>query len=248
MIFLDAFSLDMNETNGMLAYACFAGYKTQQEVYDIVAQLKIDRIEQTRWLKETLAEAKSAEVPYDYKIVCGHYPIYSHGLHGTSKVLIKKLVPLFKEYGVDAYLNGHDHALQVISKKNIVYCAAGSACNEVFENQPRPKPDCFFSIVPGFIKLEVVHHQLRLSIVDLSDKVLKTSIIPNKNSSKNNLPRKVIEQKIESQLSAPSAHTHVDDSVSAKEDEVENGVAEPRKCKESEPVLSSEMHHPTSSK
>jgi 3',5'-cyclic AMP phosphodiesterase CpdA len=59
---------------------------------------------QLPWLKKALA-ASSAP----WKVVVGHHPIYSAGLYGDDRALIARLTPLFKAYGVQLYINGHEH-------------------------------------------------------------------------------------------------------------------------------------------
>ena len=59
---------------------------------------------QLSWLRRQLA-ASSAP----WKVVVGHHPLYSEGFYGDDAGLIARLGPLFKSYGVQLYINGHDH-------------------------------------------------------------------------------------------------------------------------------------------
>jgi hypothetical protein len=59
---------------------------------------------QQRWLDRALASSKA-----EWKIVMGHHPIYSSGLHGDNKGLIKTLEPILVRHSVPLYLAGHDH-------------------------------------------------------------------------------------------------------------------------------------------
>jgi hypothetical protein len=59
---------------------------------------------QAQWLDQALTKTKAP-----WKVVYGHYPIYSSGLHGSSKQLIKELLPLLVKHHVALYLCGHDH-------------------------------------------------------------------------------------------------------------------------------------------
>lgn len=50
----------------------------------------------------------------DYLIVTGHYPIYSAGSTGPVIDCLKsRLDPLLQQYGVSAYISGHEHSAQV---------------------------------------------------------------------------------------------------------------------------------------
>ncbi len=59
---------------------------------------------QVVWLEEELS---LSDAPW--KVVFGHNPFYSSGHYGVSQTLIKRFTPLFKQYNVQLYINGHDH-------------------------------------------------------------------------------------------------------------------------------------------
>lgn len=77
--------------------------------------------EQYAWLKRELAASTA-----DWKIVVGHHPVFSGGGHGNTPVLVEKLKPLFENYGVDVYFNGHDHALEHAVINGVNYFTAGA--------------------------------------------------------------------------------------------------------------------------
>lgn len=76
--------------------------------------------EQFRWLDDALS-ASNAE----WKIVVGHHPVFSGGVHGASWGLIRYLKPMMEEHGVQIYLNGHDHDLQHIVVDGVNYLTSG---------------------------------------------------------------------------------------------------------------------------
>ena len=76
---------------------------------------KLKGEEQLRWLEYVLKHSTSK-----WKIVFGHYPIYSNGPHGDTTELHKNLLPLLKKYGVHLYLSGHDH--NICYKQDGVHC------------------------------------------------------------------------------------------------------------------------------
>jgi 3',5'-cyclic AMP phosphodiesterase CpdA len=63
-----------------------------------------DHSAQRTWLAAELQKSKAL-----WKIVYGHHPIYSSGMYGTDPQMVKRWTPLFKQYGVNLYINGHEH-------------------------------------------------------------------------------------------------------------------------------------------
>ena len=59
---------------------------------------------QLPWLRRTLAASTAP-----WKVVVGHHPIYSSGFYGDDPAAIARLTPLFRQYGVQLYINGHEH-------------------------------------------------------------------------------------------------------------------------------------------
>ncbi|HEY0059161.1 MAG TPA: tartrate-resistant acid phosphatase type 5 family protein [Flavisolibacter sp.] len=71
-----------------------------------------DTLAQKAWMAETL------KPPYKgWKIVVGHHPVYSAGLHGSTPELGYSFPALFKASGTDFYLSGHDHSLQYLEEE-----------------------------------------------------------------------------------------------------------------------------------
>jgi hypothetical protein len=59
---------------------------------------------QLPWLTQALAASVAP-----WKVVVGHHPLYSAGHYGDDKIAIRRLTPLFQKYGVQLYINGHEH-------------------------------------------------------------------------------------------------------------------------------------------
>lgn len=59
---------------------------------------------QRPWLQKALAASTAP-----WKVVVGHHPMRSAGLYGDDPAAIARLTPLFRRYGVQLYINGHDH-------------------------------------------------------------------------------------------------------------------------------------------
>mmetsp|Transcript_15912 Transcript_15912/g.42829 ORF Transcript_15912/g.42829 Transcript_15912/m.42829 type:complete len:533 (+) Transcript_15912:71-1669(+) len=84
---------------------------------------------QWQWLEETLQQATQRHVPPrpDYIVVAGHHPVFSTCWHGPTPELERRLAPLLEEYGVAAYLAGHDHCAQHIESNGVSYHLVGAA-------------------------------------------------------------------------------------------------------------------------
>ncbi|MEM6611318.1 MAG: metallophosphoesterase [Cyanobacteria bacterium P01_C01_bin.72] len=84
------------------------------------------------WLEQNLAQSTAT-----WKIVLAHHPLYSSGLHGSSEQLITMLAPLFKRYGVQLYINGHDHnyeRTESIDGTTYLTVGAGAKTRPVFSS------------------------------------------------------------------------------------------------------------------
>ena len=67
----------------------------------------------------------------DYKIVAGHYHIYTvTDGDDTTPELVTYLVPLMQKYGVQAYMNGHEHNAEHIYFNGIHYITVGHGCDK----------------------------------------------------------------------------------------------------------------------
>lgn len=126
--------------------------------------------EQVEWLGRELAASRA-----DWKIVVGHHPVYSGGRHGNTDGLIEQFVPLFKQYGVQAYLNGHNHNLEHVVVDGIHYLTSGAA------SQPRPVatvPGSQFAFSGlGFMNARLSYDSLVIEFFDADTKPLHRATI-----------------------------------------------------------------------
>jgi acid phosphatase len=76
---------------------------------------------QQNWLSTELQNTKAI-----WKIVYGHHPVYSSGMHGDEHKLVLYVEPLLIKNKVDFYLSGHDHDKELIEKNNISYIVLGT--------------------------------------------------------------------------------------------------------------------------
>ncbi len=73
------------------------------------------KAQQYAWLEEELAASVARGA--DWRIVVGHYPVFSVGEHGDTPELMEELLPVLDKYGVDVYLSGHDHTMQHLQQR-----------------------------------------------------------------------------------------------------------------------------------
>lgn len=64
---------------------------------------------QLTWLESELKRSTA-----QWKVVVGHHMIRSHGAYGDQSFMLELIKPLLDKYGVQLYLNGHDHDIQYL--------------------------------------------------------------------------------------------------------------------------------------
>lgn len=121
--------------------------------------------EQLKWLDESLTTSLA-----DWKIVCGHRPIYSHGGHGDSSELKEKLLPLLKNR-VDLYFSGHDHNLEFMDKGYHPKFVVSGASSDV-RKVGKGKSTVFAANEYGFGHLLIQKSKAEFVFVDADGKIL----------------------------------------------------------------------------
>lgn len=76
---------------------------------------------QLAWLERELAETGIT-----WRIVIGHHPAWSGGLHGDSADIQRELVPVLVRGKTDLYASGHDHHPEVIQRNGLLQLIAGN--------------------------------------------------------------------------------------------------------------------------
>lgn len=98
--------------------------------------------EQLAWIKATL-DASAGDPDIKWRIVYGHHPIYTSGVHLNERritVLRAQLLPVLKAAHVDAYICGHDHDLEHLRAEGMEFliCGGGGAKLRGFAGSREP--------------------------------------------------------------------------------------------------------------
>jgi len=125
-----------------------------------------DSAAQLAWLERELARSSA-----QWKIVCGHHPILSASeKHGDTEELLHTVLPLLRQYGVQIYLNGHEHDMQHLSQDGIHYFCSGAAS----QTRPTQKDHrSLFSLgeTGGFLAVTLSAEQFSARFIDAAGKV-----------------------------------------------------------------------------
>jgi tartrate-resistant acid phosphatase type 5 len=129
-------------------------------------------VEQFRWLDDALAASRA-----DWKVVVGHHPVFSGGVHGASWGLIRYLKPMMEEHGVRIYINGHDHDLQHIAFDGVHYLTSGGG------SEPREveaaSGSLFSRATLGFLAATLTKAEFSFSFVGVDARPMYQAVIPN---------------------------------------------------------------------
>ena len=131
---------------------------------------------QLAWLEQELS---SSDAPW--KVVFGHHQIYSSGHYGVNQAFIKTLTPLFQKYGVQLYINGHDHHYErTRSIKGTTYliCGAGAGVRPVGRSAWTEHSASQLS----FAAFDVYSDRMEISGIDTNNRVFDKGVIHFKSS------------------------------------------------------------------
>ena len=122
---------------------------------------------QYEWLEHTLKNSTAK-----WKIVFGHYPIYSNGAHGDTPQLQVHLLPLLKKYGVHLYLAGHDHS--ICHREDGVHCIVSGCGSRQSHTNDLPRYTKLPSTGVAYVKTSDV---LEFGLYDLNGNTIMKRIL-----------------------------------------------------------------------
>lgn len=125
-------------------------------------------VRQLEWIENQFEQFQSQR----WRIVVGHYPVFSGSSHGGTGELQEKLLPLLKKHGIQLYISGHEHNFQHIVREGIHFVVCGTGCKQDWFVRSQTPGLKFFSGMGGFLLLQVKAESLEGTFVDEFDRPL----------------------------------------------------------------------------
>lgn len=126
---------------------------------------------QLAWLEQELSRSDAK-----WKVVFGHHPIYSSGMYGSNQEFIKTLTPLFQKYGVQLYINGHEHNYErtrSINGTTYLVCGGGAGTRPVNRSEWTQHS----ASVLSFAAYEVYPDRIEISGIGTDNRVFDSGVI-----------------------------------------------------------------------
>jgi tartrate-resistant acid phosphatase type 5 len=124
------------------------------------------RMREQRWLDSVLAFADE-----DWTIVIGHHPVYSNGVHGNTIGMQRHVQPILEKHGVDAYVCGHDHDLQLLEPvQGVRYIVSGGGGGS--RNVRWADNTLFAATNGGFVWMQFSKREMLVQFLDPDGAVL----------------------------------------------------------------------------
>jgi tartrate-resistant acid phosphatase type 5 len=127
------------------------------------------------WIKTALA-ASANEPGIQWRIVYGHHPITSSGLHANERrigQLLRELLPVLEAAKVDLYVCGHDHDMERLHLGDIDLLVSGSGGAKLRGIVQPPKAQSKFAATHfGFLEFMIDAHSLSAQYFDTKLKQL----------------------------------------------------------------------------
>ena len=125
---------------------------------------------QWAWAETELAK------PARWKVVVGHLPIRSQGIHSAEPEYIRRLTPLLEQHRVQLYLNGHNHHAELVKEKGVAYVTCGNG-SDLYPTGSGQGSE-FIGSYPGFTALDFGREELVIRFFDADGKLRHRSVQP----------------------------------------------------------------------
>lgn len=124
-----------------------------------------DAAKQLAWIETQL---QHQDPTIKWRIVVGHHPLYSGGKRKTDPntgKIEKQFRALFDRYGVDAYICGHEHDLQIIQPKGAKTVQFLSGAASEIRDSGRREGTLFAAAVPGFMVFSLTDKEMLVQTI-----------------------------------------------------------------------------------
>lgn len=114
--------------------------------------------------------------PARWTLVTSHVPVRTGSPHYYDQALVDLMVPVLQQYSVDAYLSGHDHNQQLISRPGeplFIVSGTGGKHGDPLQDGFEPALE-FQSQAPGFVYSVVSRDALEIEFYDHNNKLYAT--------------------------------------------------------------------------
>jgi acid phosphatase len=151
--------------------------RNQAQFFALDTNSNADWKNQLIWLEKELSKSNAP-----WKIVFGHHQIYSSGMYGLNQPFIETLTPIFKKYGVQLYINGHDHNYErtrSINGTTYLICGGGAGTRPVGRSEWTE----YSADKLSFAAYEVYSDRIEISAIDTNNRVFDRGVISLKSAS-----------------------------------------------------------------
>lgn len=176
---------DIRTANGELQLK-YAGFNMKDRYYTfsrdhiqffaLDTNTNADWEKQLKWLEQELSASHAA-----WKVVFGHHPVYASGVYGSNPAFIKNLTPLFQKYGVQLYINGHEHHYERTRSLNgttYLICGGGAGTRPVGHSEWTE----YSAEKLSFAAYEVYADRIEISGIGTDNRVFDKGIVPLKSA------------------------------------------------------------------
>jgi tartrate-resistant acid phosphatase type 5 len=134
---------------------------------------------QLEWIKGTLA-ATANEPGVQWRIVYGHHPMYTSGVHLNQRrisVLRRDLFPVLKAAGVDVYICGHDHDMERLKVDGMDMLIAGSGGADLRKVRHQEPDSIFAAKSYGFLDIAITSDHIAAQFYDPNLRTLEKNAL-----------------------------------------------------------------------
>ncbi|OCQ92647.1 metallophosphoesterase [Nostoc sp. MBR 210] len=150
--------------------------RNQVQFFALDTNGNADWKKQLPWLEQELSRSDAP-----WKVVFGHHPVYASGVYGNNPGFIKVFTPLFQKYGVQLYINGHEHHYERTKSINgTTYLITGGGAG----TRPvgRSEWTAYSASSLSFAAYEVYPNRIEVKAIGTDNRVFDQGIIPIKSA------------------------------------------------------------------